>query len=178
MDARQTIRTAYGNAEAFREHWEAIFAATGRGLTEGLPPDARTVLDLGAGVGANVPNIRRAAPNAFVVAADLVEPTIALARDAPRVAMDAMKLGFADGSFDAIVMAFMLFHTPDPRATLAEARRCLRPGGMLALGTIPGGDPEVTDSASDEIWFGELDAAGAAGPRPDSHASRHDGHAR
>ncbi len=38
-----------------------------------------------------------------------------------------------DGAFDAVVMRDLLEHARDPRATLLEARRVLRAGGVLAL---------------------------------------------
>jgi len=38
-----------------------------------------------------------------------------------------------EGAFDAVVMRDLLEHTRDPRATLLEARRVLRTGGVLAL---------------------------------------------
>ena len=40
-----------------------------------------------------------------------------------------------DSSYDALVPWHVLEHLPSPSATLAEARRWLRPGGMLAVET-------------------------------------------
>jgi SAM-dependent methyltransferase len=161
---RGGLATAYGDAEAFRKHWGAILGAEGEGLVRGLPTDAQSVLDLGAGVGLNVPHIERASPGASIVAADLVESMIRSApTTAARVVMDATTLGFVDDSFDAVVMAFMLFHVPDPPAALDEVRRCLKPGGTLAVGTA---SDDSEDFQANRIWIEELDAAGAAPPDP------------
>jgi len=44
---------------------------------------------------------------------------------------DASALPLPDASFDAVTLISMLHHVPDWRATMAEARRVLRPGGVL-----------------------------------------------
>lgn len=154
---------AYENAEAFRKHWSEELRHAGAGLVDGLSMgDARRVLDLGAGIGLNLTTIRRAAPSAFVVGADLVEPMIAAApREFARTVMDASSLAFADGSFDAVVLAFMLFHVPNPAQALAEVHRILRSGGLLAVGTW---DETSEETAADAIWTDLLDELGAALP--------------
>jgi len=47
------------------------------------------------------------------------------------VAGDAMRLPFADGSFDCLVNGFLLRNVADLAATLREMARVLRPGGRL-----------------------------------------------
>ena len=50
-----------------------------------------------------------------------------------QLVLDARRLPFDRGSLKAIVMVDVLHHIPDNRAFLAEARRCLRPGGTIAM---------------------------------------------
>ncbi len=64
-------------------------------------------------------------------------------------------LPFPDGSFDAVVAASSVEQSPDPRATLAEFYRVLRPGGRAriyyeALGAYRGGQER-------EAWLWDVD---------------------
>jgi len=88
---------------------------------------------------------------------------VALApREFARVVGDAGRLPFDDGGFDAVTMAFMLFHLPEPSAGLAEVLRVLRAGGTLGVLTWGG---ENTSRAFLE-WDAELEAHGAPSTGP------------
>ena len=56
--------------------------------------------------------------------------------------MDAERLAFADGSFDAVTAAFLLFFLPEPERAAAEFHRVLRPGGRMAVSTWGDDDPQ------------------------------------
>jgi demethylmenaquinone methyltransferase/2-methoxy-6-polyprenyl-1,4-benzoquinol methylase len=45
---------------------------------------------------------------------------------------EAEALPFADGSFDAVTFTYLLRYVEDPRATVLELARVLRPGGRIA----------------------------------------------
>jgi SAM-dependent methyltransferase len=54
-------------------------------------------------------------------------------RDLPMVIGSGMDLPFAPASFDAVLALDVIEHVPDDVALLREARRVLRPGGVLFL---------------------------------------------
>lgn len=170
-ERRRALSERYSaDAAAYRRHWGPQLVPPGRRLLDGLPLDgAERILDLGAGVGLLLPEIRARAPNAWLVGADAAEGMIRLADHSfPRVTMDAGRLGLRDSVIDVVVMAFMLFHLPDPRVGLQEARRVLRGDGRLGLATwaaVPG------EPAGTRIWTEELDRHGAAAedPAPSHH---------
>ncbi len=54
---------------------------------------------------------------------------------------DALNLPFADHSFDRIICAEVLEHLHDYESALAEIRRVLKPGGLLAI-SVPRFGPE------------------------------------
>lgn len=61
---------------------------------------------------------------------------------------DALALAFADGTFDAVVLANVLHLLPDPGRALDEARRVLVQGGLLAVPTFCHGETAAAQLVS------------------------------
>lgn len=114
-----------------------------------IPPSAARVLDLCTGNGVSLPGLQR--PGRLVLGMDvslgMLERAAATLPDlgwAPRlVCADAFRLPLADGSLDAITIAFGMRNLRPHDAALAEIRRVLAPGGTLAVleATAPGKGP-------------------------------------
>lgn len=132
-------------------------------------------LDVGCGNGASTEMlVERCAP-ASVHGIDPSEAQLAYARTRPTSRMaqfrqgDAMAVPYPDDSFDAAVMALVIFFVPDPAKGVAEMVRLVCPGGIVAAYAwdMPGGGfPYATLQA-------EMRAMGVAVPVPPSvNASR------
>lgn len=150
------------SAPSYRELWAPVLLRLGEELLAALPAmQPRHVADVGAGVGLLLPALQRLFPQALVIGADLAPGMLRLApRSFPCIASDATHLPFPAGSFDVLTLAFVLFHLPSPVAGLLEARRVLRPGGILGTATW-GRDPGFPAA---RIWSEELERLGAVDP--------------
>ena len=171
MPESQTLADFYSSAAGgYQRLWAPQLVKLSVALLDRLPlAGAHAVLDAGTGVGTLLPLIRQRASGANVIGVDVAEGMVNLApRDFGLMLADATRLGLADRTFDAGIMAFVLFHLPDPLAGLREMARVLRPGG--AVGTITWGDDPVYPAV--EIWTDELDRHGAAPAK--GTISRHD----
>lgn len=96
------------------------------------------VLECAAGTGVATRRLASVlADEVSIVATDLNQPmideaaSIGTARPVEWRQADAMRLPFADATFDAVVCQFGIMFFPDKAKALAEARRVLRPGGVL-----------------------------------------------
>ena len=94
------------------------------------------VLEVGCGWGELAEWIARET-GAEVVAVDLSPRMVELAseRGIDASVADVQNLPFADGSFDLVVAAWMLYHVPDLERGLSEIARVLRPGGTFVAAT-------------------------------------------
>jgi SAM-dependent methyltransferase len=120
----------------------------------GLHPDG-LVLDAGAGFGRHAFELARRGYRTVALdhAADEMEgtrATLAAMADSGEIEEkhvvgvlrgDATALPFPDGCFDAVVTSEVLEHIPDDTVALAELRRVLRRGGIVAA-TVPSWLPE------------------------------------
>jgi SAM-dependent methyltransferase len=96
------------------------------------------VLEIAAGTGVVTRALASALPESVtIVATDLNQAMLdqAAAVGTKRAVewrqADAMRLPFQDASFDAVVCQFGVMFFPDKAKAFAEARRTLRPGGIL-----------------------------------------------
>lgn len=138
-------------ARDYERWWAPVLEATSRRLVDyvewyagGAPPDAATVLDVGTGTGTLARAVLEAWPAANVIASDAAAGMLDLARDRTAalagtrlqlVEGQAAELPLGDDSVDLVVSSFVLQLVPDRLAALREARRLLRPGGVLAYVT-------------------------------------------
>jgi SAM-dependent methyltransferase len=111
-----------------------------RGLQVG---PGKRVLDVGCGTGRLARWIaERVGPTGSVTGIDPLADRIAIAREhGEGIRFEigrAEDLGaFADESFDAVCMSAVFHWVSDKAKALAEARRVLRPGGLLGVTTLP-----------------------------------------
>lgn len=127
-------------------------------------PNAR-VLDIGCGRGLLLHAFRQ--QGCEVLGTEFSDGACRHAREVLNIPVQVgllHDLNFPDASFDAVVMWHVLEHVSDPRPTLAEIERILRPGGVFFCGVPDFGSPEARLTKAG--WF-HLDV-----PRHLSHHSQ------
>lgn len=162
-----TIKFDDGSAyERMMGKWSGLI---GEAFVEWLsPPPGLRWVDIGCGNGAFTQQlVERCAP----LAIDGVDPSegqLAFARQrlATSVAKfrqgDAMSLPYPNDTFDAAVMALVVFFIPEPSRGVAEMARVVRPGGIAAAyvwDLVSGGGP------SEAVTI-EMRDMGFAPPKP------------
>jgi SAM-dependent methyltransferase len=130
MDRQEYWRQRYAH---LRPDWTPTTAIYAR-LVDDLIEDGTRVLDIGCGhadlVGASLARSRRAVgvdPDTEALVANDAIPY--------RVGADAQRLPFPRGSFDLVLMAWVLEHLPDPAGAFLEIRRVLTLGGRVVFVT-------------------------------------------
>jgi SAM-dependent methyltransferase len=130
MDRQEYWRQRYAD---LRPDWTATTAIYARLVDELVDGETR-VLDIGCGhadlVGPSLARSRR------VVGIDT--DTEALSANEVirhRIGANAERLPFAEGSFDLVLMAWVVEHLPQPLSVFLEIRRVLGPGGRVVFVT-------------------------------------------
>lgn len=117
-----------GARQRLWRHQEPAFDLLGWVVAVAEIRPGMAVLDLGCGNGGYLGRLwdREAWP----VGVDLSIGMLASAGDFVLVNADAVRLPFADTSFDVVLAAHMLYHVADLAAAVAEMRRVLVPSGI------------------------------------------------
>src|SRR6201998_2348091 len=98
------------------------------------------ILDVGVGTGLSLSDYSRSTK---ICGVDISEPMLRRAQSRVRArhlthtetlwGMERKSLAFKDSSFDAVVAQYVITAVPDPKATLDDFVRVLKPGGELIL---------------------------------------------
>lgn len=114
-----------------------------RFLASRIPGDALRVIDVACGTAAVAIELARGAPTRTVTGIDQSADMLAAGR--VRVAAaglsdrielregQAESLPFDDAEFDALTFTYLFRYVDDPRGTLTELARVVRPGGVVAM---------------------------------------------
>lgn len=110
--------------------------------------EGKDVLEVACGPGVGLGYLARRARR--IVGGDYDEQMLRLATAhygdrIPVLRLDAHALPFTDRSFDVVILFEALYYLSAPTRFVAEARRVLRPGGMILISTVnrdwPGFNP-------------------------------------
>ena len=99
-----------------------VYAEWGEWLSASIPGGSGAVIELGAGAGGLLGDRTRGCFSSDLVHSDSLD-----------LVLDGQRLPFAAGSLRGIAMTNVFHHLPEPRRFLAEAARCVRPGGAVVM---------------------------------------------
>ena len=101
----------------------------------------KDVLEVACGAGLGLGYLARAARR--VVGGDIDESNLRIARqtysgrpDIAVIKLDAQDLPFEDNEFDVVLLYEAIYYLDDPERFFAEARRVLRPGGVVLVVSV------------------------------------------
>ena len=149
MDTQMLTPTEFEGADAFRRedeasdaefyaqprkviHVDAVCARRIQALYRTVLPEKSRVLDLMAGWRSHLPDTVESAVGLGLNADELADNPQLVERIVHDLNADP-KLPFADASFDAVVCTVSFEYLTQPHAIVAEAKRVLKPGGMLVV---------------------------------------------
>jgi ubiquinone/menaquinone biosynthesis C-methylase UbiE len=105
------------------------------------------ILEIGFGPGTTIQRLAALSPEGLIAGIDFSRTMVHVSRKRNAMAIkvgrvtlcygDAVKLPFADHSFDKALSIHTLYFWQEPRRALAEVYRVLRPGGMLIITFLP-----------------------------------------
>ncbi len=134
------VRAAYRAWAPVYDYGFGVVAGPGRRLAVRKLNEAEgRVLEIGVGTGLSLPRYK---PGLHVTGIDLSPDMLEKAADRVEkhrlaqkslIVMDASRLAFADDSFDAAAVMYVMTVVPDPAAVMAEMWRVLRPGGTAVV---------------------------------------------
>jgi ubiquinone/menaquinone biosynthesis C-methylase UbiE len=134
---RQELEAQKNAVEKYYENEEKLACQWDRITADELPPKlgwpTGRVLDLGCGTGTAGAAFRRSGAKVIGVDLSLACLSAAEKRLDGVVRCDALDLPFADGTFDAVVSRGALHHFPDPKGSLKEMYRVMKPGARALL---------------------------------------------
>jgi SAM-dependent methyltransferase len=149
----------HGYTDEERARLRAQAGALARWVHRDLPyAGRRSLLEIGAGTGAQLERILEAFPDLHVTGVDRAADQVAAAREllAPHAARTTLveatgdRLPFGDGSFDAAFLCWILEHVASPAAVLGELHRVLVPGAPVVVTEVMNGtlyiDPPAPDT--------------------------------
>jgi phosphatidylethanolamine/phosphatidyl-N-methylethanolamine N-methyltransferase len=138
---KSTVAKAYARwAPVYDLVFGAVFDAGRKASIAAAERIGGRILDVGIGTGISLTDY---SPRNRIIGVDYSEPMLRKAHERVlerRLAhvdllavMDAQRLGFRDGFFDAVVAQYVITTVPDPEAALDELARVTRPGGEIIL---------------------------------------------
>ena len=139
--------------DRFGNSYGRFVDARERALVERWLAGRRDVLEIACGTGrlSNIASVACDASQASLKVARERDPRLA------RTAADATRLPFAPASVDAVFGFHLLMHldATSVRATIAEAARVLRPGGLLVADVVSATRRRLWPRATPEVaWHG------------------------